>query len=277
MADLASPGESVWPPLPTTSYAILGMLALREWSAYELTQQLRRSLDYCWPTAESVWYSEPKRLVRLGLATAKRERAVTGRRARTVYAITGQGRQVLAAWLASDPQPPRLQVETMLRLLYADQGPKQDLLTAVGSLREWVLTQASAALPLIRGYLDDDPAGPFPHRLHIIALFAQFHTSVLEQMDIWAEQAEAEILTWPRTTDLGMTPGARAALEDLRERLEGHVARAKAAAGGPQQGPPAAKAGRIAGARPGTRRRSTAAAQPKVAVSPPQPRRGRSG
>lgn len=277
MADPAAPGGPAWPPLPTTSYAILGMLALRDWSAYELTQQLRRSLDYFWPTAESVWYSEPKRLVRLGLASAMRERAVTGRRARTVYAITGQGRQVLAAWLASDPQPPRLQVETILRVLYADQGPRQDLLAAVRSLREWVLTQASAALPLIRGYLDAGPADPFPHRLHIIALVAQFHTSVLEQMDTWAEQAEAEILTWPRTADLGMTPGARAALEDLRERLEGHIARANAAAGGPQQRPHAANASRSAGARPGTRHRSTAAAQPRAAVSPPQPRRGRNG
>jgi DNA-binding PadR family transcriptional regulator len=95
------------------------MLALREWSAYELTQQLGRSLDYCWPTAESVWYGEPKRLVRL----ARREPAATGRRARTVYAITGQGRQVLAAWLASEPAPPRLQIESM-----------QDLLAAVRSM-----------------------------------------------------------------------------------------------------------------------------------------------
>ena len=47
------------------------MLALREWSAYELTQQLGRSLDYRWPTAESVCYGEPKRLVLLGLATAR--------------------------------------------------------------------------------------------------------------------------------------------------------------------------------------------------------------
>jgi hypothetical protein len=33
--------------------------------------QLRRSLIYCWPKAESVLYDEPKRLVRLGLATAR--------------------------------------------------------------------------------------------------------------------------------------------------------------------------------------------------------------
>src|SRR5262245_4814699 len=139
MSEPASRGAPTVPPLPVTAYAILGMLALREWSAYELTQQLRRSLDYCWPTAESVWYSEPKRLVRLGLATAKREPTGTGRRTRTVYAITGQGRQLLATWLAGPAGPPRLQVETMLRLLYADHGSKQDLLAAVNGMRGWAL------------------------------------------------------------------------------------------------------------------------------------------
>lgn len=237
MSDPVSAAGPDAPPLPMTSYAILGMLALRPWSAYELTQQLRRSLDYCWPTAESVWYSEPKRLVRLGLATASREPAATGRRTRTVYAITGQGRDVLAGWLASSPEPPRLQAETVLRLLYADQGSQQDLLAAVRGLQQWALAQASSALPQIRGYLDDEHPAPFARRLHIIALIAQFHTSVIEQMLIWAEQAEAEILTWPGTADLGMTPQARVTLEDVRARLEQHAALARAAEPRPRQPP----------------------------------------
>ena len=232
MTGSASPGASAGLSLPPTAYAILGMLALREWSAYELTQQLRRSLDYCWPTAESVWYGEPKRLVRLGLATARREPTATGRRARTVYAITGQGRQVLAAWLASEPAPPRLQIETILRLLYADQGSRQDLLEAVRSIRGWVLAQAPAGLSQIRGYLDpeEENAAQFRHRLHIIALFTLFYVNVFEQIIIWADLAEAEITAWPGTADLGLTPRARAMLEDLRARVEPLAARAEAAA-----------------------------------------------
>jgi PadR family transcriptional regulator AphA len=219
MSDLPS-------PLPTTSYAILGMLALRPWSAYELTQQLRRSLDYCWRTAESVWYSEPKRLVRLGLATARRETAATGRRTRTVYAITAQGRELLSAWLASNPEPPRLQTETILRLLYADQGSTEDLLAAVRSLQQWAAGQAAAALPQIRGYLDEEHPTPFAPRLHIIALIARFHTNVIEQIALWAEQAEAEIRSWPGTAGLGMTQQTRATLEDLVARLEQYTGRA---------------------------------------------------
>jgi DNA-binding PadR family transcriptional regulator len=210
------------PSLPTTSYAILGMLALRPWSAYELTQQMRRSLDYCWPTAESVLYDEPKRLVRLGLATAKRQSA--GRRGRTVYTITEQGRARLAEWLGTHPRPPRLEVEAMLRLLYADQGGKQDLLEAVRATRDWVLQHAPGGLAQVDGYLAD--GGPFPERLHIIALFSRFYSDLFELIIDWADFAEAEVAAWPATADLGMTEQTRALLEGLRPKLAALAARA---------------------------------------------------
>ncbi len=213
---MTAPPSPSTPSLPTTSYAILGMLALRPWSAYELTQQTRRSLDYCWPTAESVLYSEPKRLVRLGLATAKRQAA--GRRTRTVYAITEQGRRVLAEWLATPPSPPGLEVEAMLRLLYADQGSKQDLLDAIRATRAWALARAPEGLAQVRGYLAD--GGPFPERLHVIALFGRFHLDLFELLVRWADLAEVEIAAWPRTADLGMTDQTRALLEEMRSRLQ---------------------------------------------------------
>lgn len=202
--------------LPTTSYAILGMLALRPWSAYELTQQMRRSLDYCWPKAESVLYGEPKRLVRLGLATAKRE--PVGRRSRTVYAITEQGRRLLAEWLATPPSPPRLEVEAMLRLLYADQGGKDELLQAVRATRAWAVEHLPDGLSQVRGYLAD--GGPFPERLHLIALFARFYVDLFELLVRWSDAAEAEVETWPRTADLGMTEGTREHLEEALARME---------------------------------------------------------
>ena len=49
--------------LTTTSYAVLSILALREHSTYELTRQMKLSLHYMWPRAESNVYAEPKRLV----------------------------------------------------------------------------------------------------------------------------------------------------------------------------------------------------------------------
>src|SRR6516162_6651932 len=72
--------------LTTTSYLILGLLALRRWSTYELAQQMKRSIHFYWPRAESHIYEEPKKLVAHGLAAASSEQ--TGRRPRTMYAIT---------------------------------------------------------------------------------------------------------------------------------------------------------------------------------------------
>ena len=73
----------------------------------------------------------------------------------------------------------------------------------------------------------------FPRRLHINALFTLFYVNVFEQIIIWADQAEAEITTWPGTADLGLTPRTRAMLEDLRARVEPLAARAEATNPGP--------------------------------------------
>jgi len=203
------------PALSTTSYAILGMLAVRPWTAYELTRQLRRGLRHCWPKAESVLYDEPKRLVRLGLATARDEPA--GRRTRAVYTITGEGRRALAAWLATPPAPPRLEIETMLRLLYADQGSKDDVLAAIATIREWAAERLVEGRDQVQGYLDD--GGPFPSRLHIIALFARFYGDLFELVLRWADLAAAEVAAWPRSDSVGMTERTRQLLEELVARL----------------------------------------------------------
>src|SRR3954471_5692711 len=85
-------------PRTTTSYAVLGLLSVRSWTAYELAKQVQRSLNWFWPRAERKLYEEPKRLVEQGLATAMREQ--TGQRPRTVYAITDDGRDALRGWLS---------------------------------------------------------------------------------------------------------------------------------------------------------------------------------
>jgi DNA-binding PadR family transcriptional regulator len=199
------------------------MLALRPWSAYELTQQMRRSLSYCMPTVESVLYQEPKRLVRLGLANAKRQ--AIGTRTRTVYGITDQGRRVLTQWLATPPAPPRLEVPVMLRLLFADQASKEDLLEAIRSARAWALERAPEGLAQIRGYLAD--GGPFPERLHISAMFARFNVDLFEAMIDWCDFAEDQIRTWPDTANLGMNDQTRTLLEELEVRLREFADRAE--------------------------------------------------
>ena len=60
------------PAMTTTSYAILGLLAVKPWTTHELVQQVDRSLRRMWPRAQSKLYEEPKKLVAHGYARADR-------------------------------------------------------------------------------------------------------------------------------------------------------------------------------------------------------------
>ena len=103
------------PRMTTSSYAVLALLDLRPWTAYELTNQAQRSLRYAWPKSERLLYSEPKKLVELGYATTHKE--ASGKRSRNVYEITDAGRRALREWTGSKTQPPRIEAEALLRLL----------------------------------------------------------------------------------------------------------------------------------------------------------------
>ena len=108
--------------LTTTSYAILGLLARRDWSAYELTKYMQLSaVRAVWPRTESRIYLEFKNLIAHQLATAERQEK-QGRK-RSVYSITALGRQQLGEWLQEEQGSLRLESEPLLKLLYCDLEP----------------------------------------------------------------------------------------------------------------------------------------------------------
>ncbi len=112
--------------LTTTSYAVLSLLSLQPWTTYELAQQMKRSLHWFWPRAESKLYEEPKKLVSHRLARS--ERRYVGKRASTVYTITPAGRRALAAWVRASGEPgPTLEFEALLRVLSAQCVTVEDL------------------------------------------------------------------------------------------------------------------------------------------------------
>jgi PadR family transcriptional regulator, regulatory protein AphA len=197
--------------LSTTGLGILGLLAVRPFSAYELAQQLHRGPRYLQPASERNLYAEPKRLAAAGLVRMRREQV--GRRRRTIYAITPAGRQALRRQLATPPAPPQLEFEALQRLVFADQGSKQDLLAALDTTSEQVQQLLEDGLQQVRGYQTD--GGPFPHRLHLIVLYARFSTDFLLLLRDWVALARREAAGWPTTRDLGLTDGTRQMLQDL--------------------------------------------------------------
>ncbi len=189
------------PAMTTSSYAVLALLHLRPWTAYELTQQAQRSLRYAWPKSERLLYSEPKKLVDLGYATGAEESV--GGRTRTVYTITPAGREALEGWTTTRTQAPRLEVEALLRLLFADHGSIHDVLRALDELEEDIGTHHTAIVELMGSYLEG--GHPFPERTHLSVLFATFQVEVFRAIERWLRFARDEIAEWPSTKDLGMT------------------------------------------------------------------------
>src|SRR5258708_11076957 len=98
--------------LTTTSYAILGLLPLRDHTTYELAKQMQRTVGYVWPRAERKLYDEPKRLAEAGYARAPKD--MVGRRPRTTYSITPAAREALSRWLGTHVAPPALEFADIL-------------------------------------------------------------------------------------------------------------------------------------------------------------------
>ncbi len=102
--------------LTSTSYALLGLLAERPWSAYELAKYMKTSLvTIVWPRAVSRLYEEPKKLLEHKLATAEQQE-VRGR-LRMTYDITDLGREALERWLNEPAAEILVEHESMLKLL----------------------------------------------------------------------------------------------------------------------------------------------------------------
>ena len=201
--------------LTPTSYAILGLLGLRPWSAYELTKQGRRSLHFCWPRAETRIYQEPKNLVEHGLVKATT--SAKGRRARTEYAITAKGRKALRAWLGERSAPPRLESEALLRLFFAEHGTKADLMATLDELEEQALALRRQAVEQGAEYLTG--SAPFPERVHILGLVGRFtldHTALLVD---WARWARREVEGWDDVDAGQLSPEVRRAFETALAEL----------------------------------------------------------
>ncbi|MDP9181439.1 MAG: PadR family transcriptional regulator [Actinomycetota bacterium] len=215
------------------TYGLLGMLATRSWTGYELTQQVRRSLRFVWPTSEGHLYREQKKLVALGWATVTDE--PVGRRTRQRYAITPAGRKALRAWLATVPEEPHLQVEGVLRAFYANHAGPEVL---AASMRA---TAASARemLAELHGFVEEYLAegGPvemleqgarerrefhgrevFPERLHAVALALDVTTQLLETIDSFFTTTAEQVADWPGTDDPALTPSTRERLERILAR-----------------------------------------------------------
>lgn len=200
--------------LTGTSYAILGLLAIRPWSTYELTQQMERSMRRFWPRAASKLYEEPKKLAALGLATASQE--LVGRRPRTRYAATAEGRRALANWLSQTPAAPALECEPLLKVFFAEYGTKDDLLATLENLRSWAEATLRDDARIAESYASG--TGPFPARAAQLALVGRYLADFADMTMQWTQWATDVVSEWP--DDISQAPEQADTMRQIARRAQ---------------------------------------------------------
>jgi DNA-binding PadR family transcriptional regulator len=99
------------------SYEILGLVGRNGAGPHDLVRLARRDRMLAWP-GERQYYLEPRRLARLGYLTAREAPGRT--HPRTLYTLTDQGIDALAAWAREPVHFVPFKSEAMVRLLVAD-------------------------------------------------------------------------------------------------------------------------------------------------------------
>src|SRR3954454_17664714 len=96
------------------SYEILGLVGRRGAGPHDLLRLARRGRMLAW-AGESQYYTEPKRLAKLGYLSSRKEPGKT--RERTVYSLTDKGLRALREYAGTPVTFTPLKSDPLLRLL----------------------------------------------------------------------------------------------------------------------------------------------------------------
>ena len=103
--------------LSATAKVILGMLAAKPRSGYEIKQLVDSSARFFWAASYGQIYPELKRLEKEGLVAGSD--SAQGARQRTVYKLTAAGRRAAKEWIGREPQVFETRDEGLLGLFFA--------------------------------------------------------------------------------------------------------------------------------------------------------------
>jgi DNA-binding PadR family transcriptional regulator len=153
------------------SYEILGLVGRDGAATHDLRLMARRGRMLDW-AGESQYYTEPKRLARLGYLDARKEAGKT--RERTVYTLTDQGLEALRAWARTPVHLTPLKSEVLVRLLIADLVGERVTRESISTLREDISDLATRVAET------EARMAALPHRHKYLQLVTGFLRSVLD-------------------------------------------------------------------------------------------------
>jgi PadR family transcriptional regulator AphA len=163
------------------SYVILVLVGPGGAGPHDLRRAAEQGRFY-WEAAPSQWYAEPKRLAKLGYLEAAKQPGQT--RQRTHYTLTRQGREAVDAWVRTPTPLPRMQHETIVRLLAADMVDPRAVLEGLPALREEVET-ALARLMGARRFWEE-----LPNRADLLQANERYAEKLLRLQLSWLDDAE---------------------------------------------------------------------------------------
>jgi DNA-binding PadR family transcriptional regulator len=164
------------------SVVILALVGRGGAGPHDLRRNAEQGRPY-WEAAPSQWYSEPKRLARLGYLRARKEPGRT--RERTHYTLTPMGLAALKEWVRTPAPLPRMQHESVVRLLSADLVPPEAVAEGLAALRgeiEATLGQLQAAR--------ERWSVTLPHRVDLLSVNDRYAQRLLLLQLEWLDEAE---------------------------------------------------------------------------------------
>jgi PadR family transcriptional regulator, regulatory protein AphA len=212
----------------SSSMAVLALLGIDRWTPYELVQHMKRStIHHIWPRAESKMYEALKRLAADGYATATPDRTDPRR---TRYAISQAGRRVLSRWVAEPGSGVVFESEGALKVLFAENGTKEQLLATIDSIRAHALAVLDRRARVFDEVVRDGP--PYPDRIHQSVLVFDLVDRLTSAVVEWADFAGARVDGWSSVApDAAMRADAMRLVADIRDRASAVVAAHPRAAG----------------------------------------------
>lgn len=122
--------------LPTTTYAVMGMLDWGPRSPYDLALLAEQSIANFWNIAKSQIYNEADRLEELGYV-AVTEVEQDKRPDKKILALTREGEKALDAWLAEPTvEPDRFRSAFLVKVMFGHRMPQELLKQMLESYRD---------------------------------------------------------------------------------------------------------------------------------------------
>lgn len=179
-----------------TGYAILGVLAIKSRTAYELAAEMRHCFEHYWPRADARVYADAKVLVERGLAGERK--TYVGRRQRTTFSITAKGRRALQRWLAAPSRLPGLEFEGLIKVYLARFGTRDELLSTLDQVIADSSYMLNVSINVRQVYLEG--CAPFQDDyVHVWFMVYDFITSYFRMVHDWAKRSRELVASW---TDL---------------------------------------------------------------------------